>query len=134
MKTQTLIDIRPDLDTYFLEVCKVIASRSTCTHRKVGAVLVIDGQIISAGYNGAPHGEEHCTEVGCSKPEHAVKFETCRAVHAEVNAIINAAIRGNSIKNATLYCTHAPCIMCQRVLKNARIIRIVFSEEYENPR
>ncbi|MFA5452006.1 MAG: dCMP deaminase family protein [Candidatus Methanomethylophilaceae archaeon] len=131
MKTQTLIDTRPDIDTYYLEMCKVVASRSTCTHNKVGAIFVIDNQVISTGYNGAPSGEEHCLDIGCSKPEHATKFETCRAVHAEVNAIIQAALHGVSIKGATLYCTHSPCVMCRRVLKNAKIDTIIFSEEYD---
>jgi dCMP deaminase len=122
---------RPDIDTYYLEMVKVVAARSTCNHRHVGAMFVRDGHVISAGYNGAPTGEDHCIDIGCSKPEHATKFENCRAVHAEVNAIIQAALNGVSIKGATLYCTHSPCVMCKRILKNARITRIVFSEEYE---
>lgn len=122
--------MRPDKDTYFLNIAKVIATRSTCTHRQVGAVLVIDGQIIATGFNGAPTGEPHCIDVGCSKPISSVKFETCKAVHAEVNAIIQAAIHGTSIRGATLYCTHSPCVMCQRVLKNAKITDIKFLEKY----
>jgi dCMP deaminase len=122
---------RPDIDTYFLKIARVVSLRSTCNHNKVGAVLVVDNQVIATGFNGAPTGEPHCIDIGCSKPEHATKFETCRAVHAEVNAIIQAALHGVSIKGATLYCTHSPCIMCRRVLKNAKIDTIVFSEDYD---
>lgn len=122
--------MRPDKDTYFFNVAKVIATRSTCTHRQVGAILVVDNQIIATGFNGSPVGEPHCVDVGCSKPLHAIQFEDCRAVHAEVNAIIQAALHGTSIKNATLYCTHSPCVMCQRVLKNAGITDIRFLEHY----
>mgnify|MGYP003805569983 CR=1 FL=1 len=122
--------MRPNWDKYFLELAKVTATRSTCLHRKVGAILVKNNHIISQGYNGAPVGEEHCTDIGCSKPEHATRFENCRAVHAEVNAIIQAALNGTSIEGATLYCTHSPCVMCVRVLKNAKIDKIIFMEEY----
>ncbi len=122
--------MRPDTDTYFFEIAKVVASRSTCLHRHVGAVLVINNQLIATGFNGAPTGEPHCTDVGCSKPVHAIRFEDCKAVHAEVNAIIQAARHGTSIEGATLYCTHSPCVMCRRVLKNAGIINIKFLEQY----
>ena len=122
--------MRPDKDTYFFNIAKVVATRSTCLRKNVGAVLVINGQIIATGFNGAPAGEPHCTDVGCSKPIHAVRFEDCKAVHAEVNAIIQAARHGTSIVGATLYCTHSPCVMCQRVLKNAGITDIRFLEHY----
>ncbi len=121
---------RPSVESYFLNIAALIATRSTCLHRKVGAVLVRDNQILSTGYNGAPTGEPHCIEAGCSKPEHGVGMERCRAVHAEVNAIIQAAIHGVSIADATLYCTHSPCAICSKILKNAKIDKIVWSEDY----
>lgn len=122
--------MRPDNDTYFFNIAKFVATRSTCLHRQVGAILVINNQIIATGYNGAPTGEPHCLDTGCSKPEHATRFEDCKAVHAEVNAIIQAARHGTSIEGATLYCTHAPCVICQRILKNAMITDIKFLENY----
>ena len=122
---------RPSIDRYFLNIAAVVATRSTCLHRKVGAVLVRNGQIVATGYNGAPAGAPHCEEVGCTKPEHGVGMERCRAVHAEVNAIIQAALHGVSIEGATLYCTHSPCQICQKILKNARIENIVWDEDYE---
>jgi dCMP deaminase len=125
-----MISMRPTIDEYFSQIAKYVAARSTCTHRQVGAVLVRDGQLLASGFNGAPKGEPHCLDIGCAKPEHATGFERCRAVHAEVNAIIQAALHGVSIQGATLYCTHSPCVMCQRVLKNAGITKIVFSEQY----
>ena len=121
---------RPPVCSYFLNIAGVVAARSTCLHRKVGAVLVRDNQIIATGYNGAPTGEPHCSEVGCLKPEHGAGMERCRAVHAEVNAIIQAAIHGVSVAGATLYCTHSPCPICEKILKNARITNIVYDEEY----
>lgn len=122
--------MRPEIDAYFLEIAAVVAKRSTCQHRAVGAVLVRDNQILATGYNGAPTGEPHCTDVGCAKPEHAVGMERCRAVHAEQNAIIQAALHGVSIGGATLYCTHQPCSLCAKMLKNAKIGRIVYAEAY----
>ena len=121
---------RPSIDRYFLNIAAIVATRSTCLHRKVGAVLVRDNQIIATGYNGAPSGEPHCAEAGCSKPEHGIGMERCRAVHAEVNAIIQAAIHGVSTDGATLYCTHSPCAICSKILKNARITSVVYDEEY----
>lgn len=121
---------RPSIDRYFLNIASLVAARSTCLHRKVGAVLVRDNQILSTGYNGAPSGEPHCDETGCMKPEHGTGMERCRAVHAEVNAIVQAAIHGVSIEGATLYCTHSPCAICEKILKNARITNIIYEEEY----
>lgn len=123
-------DCRPAIDEYFIDIAHMIAVRSTCLHRKVGAVLVRDNQIIATGYNGPPTGEPHCDVTGCGKPEHGIGMERCRAVHAEVNAIIQAAIHGVSITGATLYCTHSPCVGCKNVLQNARIKNIIYDEEY----
>jgi dCMP deaminase len=122
--------MRPEIDDYFLELVAVIAKRSTCLHRAVGAVLVRDNQTLATGYNGAPSGEPHCEVVGCTKPESGMGMERCRAVHAEQNAIIQAALHGVSIEGATLYCTHQPCSLCAKMLKNAKIKRIVYTESY----
>lgn len=121
---------RPTLDRYFLNVAAIVATRSTCLHRKVGAVLVRDKHVLSTGYNGAPSGEPHCSEVGCRKPEHGFGMERCRAVHAEANAIIQAARHGVSVEGATLYCTHSSCPICAAMLKNAGIENIIYDEEY----
>ena len=121
---------RPSLERYFLNIAAIVATRSTCLHRKVGAVLVRDKHILSTGYNGAPSGEHHCSEIGCQKPEHGQGLERCRAVHAEQNAIIQAARHGVSIEGATLYCTHSPCPICSAMLKNAGIENIIYEEEY----
>lgn len=123
--------MRPDIHSYFLKIAEDVARRSTCLHRKVGAVLVRDGRILTTGYNGAPRGEPHCDVAGCTKPEHGKHMELCHAVHAEQNAIIQAAVHGVSIQGATLYCTHQPCVICARMLTNAGIVKTVFSQPYE---
>lgn len=115
---------------YFLRIAEVVALRSTCLRRRVGAVLVKNNQILATGYNGAPSGDPHCLDVGCSKPEHGKNMEQCRAVHAEANAIIQAARHGVSIEGATLYCTHSPCPICAAMLKNAGITKIMFTHKY----
>jgi len=123
---------RPSLDEYFMEIASVVATRSTCLRNQVGAVFVKDKRILSTGYNGAPAGLPHCDQVGCAREGVAsgTKHELCRAVHAEQNAIIQAALHGISIDGATLYCTHQPCILCTKMMINARIIRIVYKESY----
>ena len=123
---------RPTLDQYFMEIAAVVAKRSTCLRNQVGAVLVRDKRILSTGYNGAPAGLEHCDSVGCVREgvESGTRHELCRAVHAEQNAIIQAALHGIGIEGATLYCTHQPCILCAKMMINARISRVVYSESY----
>jgi dCMP deaminase len=123
---------RPTLDQYFMEIAAVVAKRSTCLRNQVGAVLVRDKRILSTGYNGAPAGLEHCDSVGCAREgvESGTRHELCRAVHAEQNAIIQAALHGIGIEGATLYCTHQPCILCAKMMINARISRVVYSESY----
>jgi dCMP deaminase len=125
---------RPAKDEYFMEIAQVVSKRSTCLRIHVGAVIVKNGQIISTGYNGAPHGFEHCLDIGCIREKqniaHGTRHELCRAVHAEQNAIIQAAIHGASIENATLYCTHQPCILCTKMLINGMIKRVVYLNEY----
>ena len=127
-------DQRPTKDEYFMEIANVVAKRSTCLRIHVGAVIVKNGRILSTGYNGAPHGFEHCLDIGCIRENqniaHGTRHEMCRAVHAEQNAIIQAAIHGVSIAGATVYCTHQPCILCTKMIINAKIKRVVFQNGY----
>jgi dCMP deaminase len=129
--------MRPSWDSYFMEIAGVIAERSTCLRRKVGAVLVKDKRLLTTGYNGAPAGLEHCRETGCLRQIHNIpsgeRHEFCRGLHAEQNAIIQGAIHGVSIKGADLYCTHHPCSMCAKMLVNAGIKRVVLKENYPDP-
>ena len=126
--------MRPAWDSYFLEIASIVASRSTCLRRKVGAVLVKDRRLLTTGYNGAPAGMRHCQDTGCLRQIHNIasgeRHELCRGLHAEQNAIIQAALHGVSIKGAVLYCTHHPCSMCAKMLVNAGIRRAVLKESY----
>lgn len=123
---------RPDLDEYFMEIASVVAKRSTCLRNRVGALFVKNKRLLTTGYNGAPAGIQHCDEVGCAREGVAsgTRHELCRAVHAEQNAIIQAALHGVSIEGATLYCTHQPCILCAKMLINAKVSRVVYSQAY----
>ena len=107
---------RPSWGTYFMNITNLVAERSTCTRRAVGAVLVKDKRILSTGYNGAPSGLKHCREVGCLREQLGVEsgkmHELCRGIHAEQNAIIQAAYHGVSVKGAVIYCTNQPCSIC----------------------
>lgn len=129
---------RPNWDEYFTEMASLVATRSNCVSRKVGAVITVDNQIVSTGYNGAPKGLKHCVDNGgCLRKlnniESGTRQEICRAVHAEQNAIISAAIKGVSIKGGTLYVNTYPCSICTRMLINAEIKRIVYDSEYSDP-
>jgi dCMP deaminase len=106
-----------------MEITKLVATRSTCLRRRVGAVLVREKRILSTGYNGAPRGLRHCLEIGCL-------HELCRALHAEQNAIIQAALHGVSVDGATLYCTAQPCVICSKMLINSGIRGVVYAEGY----
>lgn len=126
---------RPDWDTYFMQLCDLIKKRGQCLRREVGAVLVRNNQIISTGYNGTPKGHPHCDALGgCLRDKLKVpsgqRFEISRAVHAEENAIAQAAENGISTKGATLYCTTYPCVMCMRIITNAGIKKIIYKEYY----
>ena len=125
---------RPDWDSYFMEIAQVVSKRSTCLRRSVGAVLVKDRQILATGYNGTPKGFPHCETVGCLREQLHVpsgtKHELCRGIHAEQNAIIQAAVHGVSTNGATIYCTHQPCVVCAKILINAGIKRIVYANPY----
>lgn len=123
---------RPSLDEYFMKIASVVATRSTCLRHQVGSVIVRDKRIISTGYNGAPTGLPHCLEIGCPREgvESGTYHERCRAVHAEQNAIIQAAIHGVSTVGSTLYCTHQPCVLCAKMIINAQIERVVYGISY----
>jgi dCMP deaminase len=125
---------RMSLDEYFMAITDLVASRSTCLRRNVGAILVKDKRILTTGYNGAPRGMEHCLDIGCLREKLGIKpgerHELCRGVHAEQNAIIQAAIFGISVEGATLYVTAHPCIICTKMLINAGIKRIVYADGY----
>ncbi len=128
---------RPTWDEYFLDIARLVATRSTCLRRQVGAVLVKDKRILATGYNGPPSGISHCLDVGCLREKMGIpsgeRHELCRGLHAEQNAILQAAFHGISIKGATLYCTHHPCIICSKMLINAGISKIVYLEGYSDP-
>jgi dCMP deaminase len=120
-----------------MTITGMVAKRSTCMRRQVGAVLVKDKRILATGYNGAPAGMRHCEEVGCLREDDAVpsgeRHELCRGLHAEQNAIIQAAYHGISIVGSTLYCTNKPCVICSKMLINAGIREIFFQAGYEDP-
>ncbi len=125
---------RPSWDEYFLEVAAVVASRSTCLRRRVGAVIVKDKRILATGYNGAPKGLKHCLEIGCLREKLGIpsgeRHELCRGLHAEQNAILQAVVHHLDIKDSTLYATNQPCIICAKMLINAQIKEIVISSGY----
>lgn len=119
-----------------MSIAKMVAMRSTCLRRSVGAVLVKDKRILSTGYNGAPSGLRHCEEVGCLRQDSSIpsgtRHELCRGLHAEQNAIIQAAYHGFSIRGADLYCTNKPCVICSKMLINAGIRKIYYAEGYDD--
>lgn len=125
---------RPSWEEYFMDIARLVARRSTCLRRQVGAVLVKDKNILATGYNGTPKGITHCSETGCLREQLKVpsgqRHELCRGLHAEQNAIIQAASHGTSISDATVYCTNMPCIICTKMLINAGIRQVVFLEGY----
>ncbi len=126
--------MRPDWNEYFMSIAVLVAKRSTCIRRHVGAVIVKDKRMLSTGYNGVPTGIRHCTEIGCLRDKLNVpsgeKHELCRGLHAEQNAIIQAAYHGVEIKGAELYCTNQPCIICSKMIINAGIKKIFYQDGY----
>jgi len=129
------MDTRPGWDEYFMEMAVLTAKRSTCLRRQVGAVIVKDRHIVATGYNGAPRGLKHCSERGgCIRESMNVpsgeRHELCMALHAEQNAIIQAATLGQSIEDGTIYITHQPCVICAKMIINAGIRRIIVKEGY----
>ncbi|MEO0233946.1 MAG: dCMP deaminase family protein [candidate division WOR-3 bacterium] len=129
------MDKRPSWDEYFMEITKLVASRATCLRRKVGAIIVKDRHILSTGYNGPPKGVKHCDELGgCLREKLNVpsgeRMELSRAVHAEQNAIIQAAKLGINIEGADMYVTNQPCFICAKMIINAGIRRVIINEGY----
>jgi dCMP deaminase len=125
---------RPSWDAYFMDITALVAKRSTCLRRSVGAIIVKDKRILSTGYNGAPSGVRHCLEIGCLREKMKVasgeRHELCRGIHAEQNAIIQAAFHGVSIRGASLYCTNLPCSICAKMIINAGIKKIYYIDGY----
>jgi len=133
-----MVMTRPSWHEYFVSITKQVATRSTCLRRKVGAIIVKDKRILTTGYNGAPRGVENCLERGtCLREELGVpsgeRHEICRALHAEQNAIIQAACYGVVIKDSVIYCTTQPCIICSKMIINAGIRKIYYLEDYPDP-
>ncbi len=125
---------RKSWDRYFMDICRLVSERSTCVRRQVGAILVRDKRILCTGYNGVPHGLEHCTEAGCLRKKLGIpageRIEICRGIHAEQNALVQAASFGMNVSGATLYCTHEPCVTCTKMLINAGIREFVVEKSY----
>ena len=125
---------RPNHDEYFMQMANLASSRSTCLRRKVGAVVVKQSRILTTGYNGAPRGLKHCSEVGCVRAQQNVpsgtRHELCRGVHAEQNAIIQGALFGISVEGSTLYSTNFPCSVCAKMIINSGLVEVVYSDDY----
>ena len=127
---------RPSIDDYFLKIASVVGERATCRRHNMGAIAVRDKHILSTGYNGAAAGLKDCFELGCLRDEMGIpsgeRAEICRAIHAEQNVIIQAALHGVSLEGATIYCTHTPCVLCAKMLVNSRIARFVSFGRYND--
>jgi dCMP deaminase len=125
---------RISADEYFLKIASVVAERSTCLRHHMGAVAVKDKHILTTGYNGAPAGVKDCLELGCLRDAQNIpsgtRTEICRAIHAEQNVIIQAALHGISLEGCTIYCTHTPCVLCAKMMVNARVKRVVIFTKY----
>jgi dCMP deaminase len=134
VKTDKNSKKRKPWDQYFMSIAELVAERSTCLRRHVGAVIVKDKRILATGYNGAPGGVPHCEDVGCLRGKMGVasgeRHELCRGVHAEQNALIQAATFGASVSGAIIYTTHQPCFICTKMLINAKIEKICYKKEY----
>lgn len=129
--------LRPSWDQYFIEIARLVATRSTCLRRQVGAIAVKDKRILATGYNGVPKNLPHCLDVGCLREQLGIppgeRHELCRGIHAEQNVIIQAATSGTSIEEAILYTTHHPCSLCIKMLLNASIRKVYYIEGYPDP-
>ena len=125
---------RPSWEEYFMDIASLVAKRSTCRRRAVGATIVKDKRILSTGYNGAPTGVAHCIDIGCLREDMGIasgtRHELCRGIHAEQNAIIQAAYHGVGIKGASLFCTNLPCAICAKMIINAGIGKIYYLDGY----
>lgn len=120
-----------------MAIAEQVSGRSTCLRRATGAVLVKDKRILASGYNGTPAGLRHCEEVGCLREQRNIPsgshHELCRGIHAEQNAVIQAAKYGIAMEGATAYCTHQPCVLCAKILLNAGVVDIVYRDPYPDP-
>ena len=127
-------DMRASWPRYFMDIACLVAQRSTCLRRKVGAIAVLDRRILATGYNGAPSGVPHCLEVGCLRQQMGIpsgqRHEICRGIHAEQNVIIQAAVHGISLRGAEIFCTTQPCIICAKMLINCGVKKIWIAEGY----
>ncbi|MDY6862828.1 MAG: cytidine/deoxycytidylate deaminase family protein [Thermodesulfobacteriota bacterium] len=125
---------RPSWQEYFISITKLVAERSTCIRRQVGAILIKDRRVLATGYNGAPSGLSHCSEVGCLREKENIpsgeKHELCRGLHAEQNTIIQAAFHGVSVRNGIIYTTNMPCAICLKMILNAGIKRVYYLDGY----
>jgi len=129
--------LRPDWDSYFMQIAHLVATRSTCIRRRVGAVIVKDKRILSTGYNGVPSGLLHCLDIGCLRDKLKIpsgeRQELCRGLHAEQNAIIQGAMYGVSLIGSVIYVTNQPCITCAKMLIQSGIIKIYYQGDYPDP-
>ena len=125
---------RPSWEEYFSDITKLVSTRSTCTRRKVGAIIVRNKRVLATGYNGAPTGVSHCLDIGCLRDKMKIpsgqRHELCRGLHAEQNAIIQAASHGISVAESELYCTNLPCIICTKMIINAGIKKVYYLDGY----
>lgn len=128
---------RPSWDQYFIDIAKLVATRSTCHRREVGAIIVKNKRILATGYNGAPSGLKHCLETNCLRDKLKIpsgqRQELCRAIHAEQNAILQAVVHHVDIKDSIVYATNQPCISCAKMLINAGVKEIVMADSYPDP-
>ncbi len=127
---------RPSWERYFMSIAQQVAMRSTCLRRQVGCIIIQEKRIVSTGYNGAPSGLPHCEDVGCIRESQGIasgeRHELCRGLHAEQNALIQAAMHGTAVRGGTVYCTHKPCILCTKMLINAGVRRVYYAEGYQD--
>ncbi len=137
LKLKISEDTREPWDVYFMRIALLVRERSSCFHRKVGAVIVKRNRILSTGYNQPPSGFPHCDQIGCIRDDLGIKSgenqEVCYALHAEQNALMQAARFGIATEDATIYVTHKPCSVCARLIINAGIKRVVYLEDYPDP-
>jgi len=125
---------RPSWDQYFIDIARLVSKRSTCSRRKVGAIIVKDRRVLATGYNGTPSKIKHCTETNCIREKLRIpsgeRHELCRGLHAEQNVLLQAALYGISVKNSVLYCTNQPCVICAKMLINAGIDEVIIADGY----
>ena len=133
-KEKDVYIMRPSWNKFFMDIVELVKTRSTCLRRQVGAVIVKDRRILATGYNGAPVGIKHCSEVGCLRQDRGIpsgeRHELYRAMHAEQNAIVQAAMSGTSILGATMYVSSQPCSLCAKMIINSGIKKIMFKGDY----